>query len=465
MVATATAVSNRDPSDSGSDSRRVRRLRALAAQLPQQPRRPAAAALESEGAAGAATEVEDHVLVRLRGAHERPKDPKPRVDISGPGTDKRRKGYGLTTRDNTPLPALNSFGVSTVLPGFGVLPKKVTDFAQARDLLRRDGAVILSGLTTELGGMHAFRDTAESLPGRLFGDELLGDNSPGALVGIVDGASNLEGKDAEPVREFYRQNWGEEVAAFPPWGPNCAHTDGDAFGDLYPPFVCLLFAHQSEDGGENALVDAAFVLDEMEHGTPELQRTAALLRTVPVDQAEYGADELTMTGAPCVSPIVQMLPGGRTMLKCMTGYQRPATAVQKQAAKAHGVGTFAPADARAQWEDPPVDAEARDAAMITCYKDAIIAATQHAPRFKVLAGEALLMDNYRCMHVREGYADLDRRSWRVFMWAEGDCFGVPEVLERDSNMTKILPDAMQPDDLPAAVAPPRDKVPRSKLFG
>jgi hypothetical protein len=204
MVATATAVSNRDPSDSGSDSRRVRRLRALAAQLPQQPRRPAAAALESEGAAGAATEMEDHVLVRLRGAHERSKDPKPGVDISGPGTDKRRKGYGLTTRDNTPLPALNSFGVSTVLPGFGVLPKKVTDFAQARDLLRRDGAVILSGLTTELGGMHAFRDTAESLPGRLFGDELLGDNSPGALVGIVDGASNLEGKDAEPVREFYR---------------------------------------------------------------------------------------------------------------------------------------------------------------------------------------------------------------------------------------------------------------------
>ena len=33
------------------------------------------------------------------------------------------------------------------------------------------------------------------------------------------------------------------------------------------------------------------------------------------------------------------------------------------------------------------------AAMISVYKDCIIAATQHAPRFQVLAGEALLMDN------------------------------------------------------------------------
>jgi hypothetical protein len=118
------------------------------------------------------------------------------------------------------------------------------------------------------------------------------------------------------------------------------------------------------------------------------------------------------------------------MLKCMTGYQRPATAAQKQAA-CEGIGTFAPPEARALWDRD--DAVERDQEMITIYKDAIIAATQHAPRFKVLPGEALLMDNYRCMHVREGYADLDRRSWRVFMWAEGDCYGVPEALGRDSQ--------------------------------
>ena len=103
-----------------------------------------------------------------------------------------------------------------------------------------------------------------------------------------------------------------------------------------------------------------------------------------------------------------------------------ATAKQKQAACQNGIGTFAPVEARALWDQD--DAPQRDQEMITIYKDAIISATQHAPRFKVLPGEALLMDNHRVMHVREGYADLDRRSWRVFMWAEGDCYGVPQEL-------------------------------------
>ena len=33
--------------------------------------------------------------------------------------------------------------------------------------------------------------------------------------------------------------------------------------------------------------------------------------------------------------------------------------------------------------------------------------------------------NYTCLHVREGYEDMGRRSWRVWMWVEGDCYGVP----------------------------------------
>jgi hypothetical protein len=80
----------------------------------------------------AAATSPSHPLHAKRGAHERSKDPKVGVDISGPGTDSRRKGYGLTTRDNAPLPAVNSFGVSTVLPGYGVLPKKVRTWEAAR---------------------------------------------------------------------------------------------------------------------------------------------------------------------------------------------------------------------------------------------------------------------------------------------------------------------------------------------
>ena len=40
--------------------------------------------------------------------------------------------------------------------------------------------------------------------------------------------------------------------------------------------------------------------------------------------------------------------------------------------------------------------------------------------------------NYTCLHVREGYADMGRRSWRVWMWAEGACYGGPDWI-RDAN--------------------------------
>jgi hypothetical protein len=121
-------------------------------------------------------------------------------------------------------------------------------------------------------------------------------------------------------------------AGFQPWGPNCAHTDGEAYGDRFPPFLFLLFAHQSDEvrahtagthchrlphprswrgwasalaaarstdknaprdpslarahaqGGENALVDSRFVFEQIERELPELGRR---LRTVPVDQTQY----------------------------------------------------------------------------------------------------------------------------------------------------------------------------------
>ena len=62
-------------------------------------------------------------------------------------------------------------------------------------------------------------------------------------------SGGLAGKDnAAEMRAFYTENWGKPVAAIPPWGPNCAHTDGEAYGDRFPPYLFLLFAHQDQDG-------------------------------------------------------------------------------------------------------------------------------------------------------------------------------------------------------------------------
>ena len=104
-------------------------------------------------------------------------------------------------------------------------------------------------------------------------------------------------------------------------------------GDRFPPYLFLLNVHQSAEGGENALVNSNFVVEEMERsGDHKLVETARLLRTVPVDQTQYGANGAT--GIPCVSPIVQTLPNGRMMVKMATSSQHPATAEQKKEAKA-----------------------------------------------------------------------------------------------------------------------------------
>ena len=54
-------------------------------------------------------------------------------------------------------------------------------------------------------------------------------------------------------------------------------------------------------------------------------------------------------------------------------------------------------------------------------------ATAHAPRFKVQPGEAIIVDNYKLWHIREGFTSLERKSWRVWMWKEGDCYGVADT--------------------------------------
>lgn len=217
-----------------------------------------------------------------RGAYERSGQAEGRgisAGIGG-GVDERPSRYRLSTRDNTPVPETNSFGVSTVIPGLGILPRKVGTAKEAAERVRSDGAVILTGLASAAGGADAFFDAACCLPQEIFGDELLAATPP-VSVGIP------YKNNAAEMRAYYTENWGKEIeSALPPWQPNCAHTDGEAYGDRFPPYLFLLFARQSSDGGENALVDSYGVVDAMARdpglGEPELP---ASLRTVPHDTA------------------------------------------------------------------------------------------------------------------------------------------------------------------------------------
>ena len=150
----------------------------------------------------------------------------------------------------TPLPPVNRFGVSHVLPGFGVLPKKVFSYTEAREALDRDGAVILAGLETECEGLENYTDTAFALPERLWGEDLLV-ASPLGLVGVY-------GKDGyAELKDYYTENWTNKPTEPPadhgatgkgpvwtgihPWTPNCAHTDSSTI-ETSAPYFFILFA-------------------------------------------------------------------------------------------------------------------------------------------------------------------------------------------------------------------------------
>ena len=370
-----------------------------------------------------------------------------------------RAQYYTTTRDNTPQPYVNEFGVSTVVPGFGILPKKVHSIEAARECLRYDGAVILAGLQTKLIGKEAWKDTALALPHQLFGDEVLAIGEP-TVVGA--GPYNPDTATSDE-RAWYREHWGQpEAVQFPPWLPNVAHNDGQPHSDFVPPYFALVFVSQAGDGGDNALVSVDAVLDGMA-ADPVLAPLAELLPRVPVDPrpitfdtkpggkyiyeterkdasafspaqgsgaaaaSKVAVDERGATDPAFVSPIVRPAPGGRRIATMATGGQHPASGPQKRAAKA-----VRPADdARVSTNDRSVwdedEAQERDQRMIDAYKDAVFSATAHAPRFKVLPGEAIIVDNYKVWHIREGFTSLERKSWRVWMWKEGECYGVADT--------------------------------------
>ena len=123
------------------------------------------------------------------------------------------------------------------------------------------------------------------------------------------------------------------------------------------------------------------------------------------------------------------------MVKMATRSQRPATGEQKRTAKGLVAEEVVGTVQRAAWDES--DDFERDQSMIDAFKDAMFAATQQAPRFKMMRGEALIVDNYQTLHVREPYVDLQRRSWRVWCWVDGKCYGAPDFLRQPTNVRPV----------------------------
>lgn len=245
----------------------------------------------------------------------------------------------------------------------GLSPERTADPAVARRLVRDHGAAILTGLGVgEEAAVAAGRDVfaGEAMAVSHAAEVRAG----GVMDQVVDGAA--------PTRE----------------APLEIHTDGFAYGDEYPDHFILLCAQSSPDGGESFLVDGYRLLDVLA-STPDGETLVERLESVPVEQTEEGMRR-------SVAPIIGRGPDGRRMVRRFR-YQR------------------ASADS-ARFEE--------DTALVHAWDALCSLAAIPAPRFKLLPGEAAIIDNYRVMHGREAYSDAGRLMWRVWLWSSS-ALGVP----------------------------------------
>ena len=68
----------------------------------------------------------------------------------------------------------------------------------------------------------------------------------------------------------------------------------------------------------------------------------------------------------------------------------------------------------------------KDEEMIRVWRHSVDVASQSAPQFKLQPGQVLIADNYRLMHGRAAYEDLQRMLWRVWIWTD-ECLRVPDL--------------------------------------
>jgi gamma-butyrobetaine dioxygenase len=257
---------------------------------------------------------------------------------------------------------------------FGVVPERTANADEAFAILRRDGAAILTGAGST-------RDDARAVAQRILAPlaPIVPDPAP-----IKEGGGNRD-------RAYITSNLNEAFAV--PF--QSGHTDGFAYGDNYPDYIFLLCVRPAAAGGESFVVDTYRELAMLQDSDrPEDLRFAQFLQTVPIEQTEPGF-------RPSFAPAIADNGRGRRMSR-WTPVQRPNA-------------QLADSEQRQQ----------RD--WLKRWTELAHQASLRAPRFVLQAGEAICLDNYRMLHGRAGFDDLDRTLWRIWAWTT-ESLGAPDGL-------------------------------------
>lgn len=256
----------------------------------------------------------------------------------------------------------------------GIEPVYTSNPEEAVERVKTDGAVCFEGV-----GLTA--EAAEQLGHELYRDHVLS---------IPQAARVFEGGEYDRHEPLDHRNRIK------------VHTDGFSYGDHYPDIMVLSCVHASPVGGESFLVDGYAVLDELAK-SPETRWVTEALQNVVVDQTE---PDMQISH----SPIVQCTKSGRKMLRRNFSQKPMATSQQPE----------------------------RDQEMIDIWLDAVDKASLDAPRFRVESGQAVIVDNYRMLHAREGYEDPNRMMWRVWVWTD-EGLGPPDMqLHSDSRFAERI---------------------------
>ena len=315
----------------------------------------------------------------------------------------------------------------------------ITDAAGVAEAISAQGWVILTNLTN---GDESPRwdQVTLGLAERVF---------PGRLRS--SGANTLSAVHEEngAVQEQYRQRCkadpnclakDNEPDSFTPMGNSLLpHTDGYIYGDYMPDMVFLLLEAQSDNGGENFLVDGEAVLRRLgSNATNSLH--VQLAHTATVDLTERLSSGGVTTGREAFGPVFRRRDDGTLWWRRQiqtTAYERAQQVEKQQEARGddddeaehEGVQPY-----QSLWQPTDADEEAAAAtrAMLHAVDSAVQEETMAAERFHLRSGEALLIDNLRILHGREAYSSKslrnERKMWRVWAWTDRTA-GLPDGMK------------------------------------
>lgn len=229
-----------------------------------------------------------------------------------------------------------------LVAGVDFVPERVarTETSAARKLVERDGAVILTGWPVE----------------------------PDSVVNAAATMLGTRLRELERVQERTTENAG--ALTLHRDGAHVVVEIGDRPVRLRipdPDYVQILCAAPARSGGESVVVDGYQLVDRIRSGAPELYE---FLTTVDVDVTSK-VPRADVHRTPRVCRMVEWTRGGRMIVRVADHAQ--------------------PVPRETQWDEHQT--------MIDAYADVLAtAAAQVRADTTLVAGEVLVLDNYRCLH-------------------------------------------------------------------